>query len=244
LEKSLPSFKSFLEPEKIVHVDARGGAEFLSGLPDGMLADIFYYLMVRKVSPADLVRAISETGLSNVYEGHLTAILRRLSLVCIPLAKELDESRSKKPANPVLKLKVAPGSTTLREHLLEAYRADKNIDGVARMAGLTSLLWKQLETLYGHESRNMNPFMMLGQVNSAASLYMSALERLHKMQMDVGIVQKVSEKVEIDLQTVGAFQTYIGELDNGGKEEMIAFASSFRDLVRAKRVEAAGESAV
>jgi hypothetical protein len=236
--KSLESFKALLDPEKIVHEDAKAGAEFLGSLPDDTLADIFYALMVRRVAPVSLAASIMDTGLSTVYEGHLTAILRRLSLAAVPVLRSLDAGTVRKPSNPVLKMKIAPGSTSLHEHLIEAATADKNIDGVARMAGLASLLWRQLETMYAHPAREVNPFMMLAQVNSSAGLCMAALEKLHRMQMDVGIVQRVPGSTDVDLPTIGAFQTYIGELDNDSKEEMLGFTAAFRDFVKSKREEA------
>jgi hypothetical protein len=237
LASGLSKFKEAFDPARITHEDAKAGAEFLRTLPDDSLAEIFYMLMVSRKAPTDVARSIVATGFVNVYEGHLTAILRRLSLVCATIMRDLDAGQGKRPANPVLRLKINPGSTSLHDHLVEATRADKNMDAVARMAGLASLLSRQLENLYDSPLRSASPFNMLGQVNSSAGLYMAVLERLHRMQMDVGIVSRVPDKLDLDLQTVGAFQTYIGELDNGGKEQMLKFATSFRDMVKARRDE-------
>ncbi|MDR1945985.1 MAG: hypothetical protein LBQ51_02305 [Desulfovibrio sp.] len=234
----LNRLKGLLDPAKTIDEDAKGGVLFLSNLQDSELLDIFYFLMVKKEPPTALAQRLVVSGkFSGVSEVQLSAAFRRLSIIAIPIAKEIEGLVVGLPAvlTPTIKMKVAPGSTSMREHLLEAARADKNIDGVARMAGLVTLLWRQLEGLYSHISRGQNPFMMLGSVNSSAGLYMAALEKLHRMQMDVGIVQRVPDKLEIDAQTVGAFQTYIGELDNGGVEQMMAFAASFKQLIKERR---------
>jgi hypothetical protein len=220
-----------LDPDNIVHTDAKAGVLFLAGLPDSLLMDVFYRLMVKKDLPGELATLLVDASGVIIPIAHVSAALRRLSVVGTTIAEEIESAVAALPPRPKVNLKILPGSTKLREHLLEASKADKNIDGVARMAGLVTLLWRQLEDLYTHVSREQNPFMLLHHVNGAAGLYMASLEKLHRMQMDVGIVSRIPDKYEIDMQTVGAFQTYIGELDNKSVEQMMAFASGFKKIL-------------
>jgi hypothetical protein len=231
-----------LNPEGIRHEDAKAGSSYLATLSDSLLMDIFYRLMVQKEGPGDLSIIIVRSLKTDVPAAHISAALRRISVVGTPILKETEKSDVELPPRPTVNLKIAPGSVSLRDHLLEAAKADKNIDGVARMAGLVTLLWRQVEDLYAHTSREKNPFMLLHHVNGSAGLYMAALDKLHRMQMDVGIVSRVADKFEIDMQTVGAFQTYVGELDNKSVEQMMAFAAGFKKLLSDKSKSLSGVS--
>ena len=227
--------RALLDPESIVHDDAKSGSEFLLTLPDKALATLFQDVTVERIPPGDLAKAFLASNKSAVQESALQAALRRLSMVGIPLARELSEDRKDEPERPIVTMKLSPGAT-LKEHLAKASQADKKMDGVEKMASLAVLLEQQLANLYGHQSREANPFLLIGQVNQSASILMNALEKLHRMQVDVGIIQKQPDKLEVDLLAAGAFQTYLGELDNGAREQMITFSGRFSQFVQEKCV--------
>lgn len=225
--------RELLDPEAILHEAAKDGAMFLLGLPDDQLSSVFYALIDKRKPPSALASELA--GDDDKLKDALTAALRRLSLVGIPLASELrKQADSVPPEKPVIGLRVAPG-VTMQDHLDYASKADKALDGVGKMASLTSLLEQQLVSLYAHPTRNANPFMMLAQVNQSASLLMTALEKLHKMQIEGGIIKRQPDMLEVDLKAAGAFQTYIGELDNGAKDQMNSFATAFHRFVKDRK---------
>lgn len=225
--------RELLDPAAILHETAKDGSVFLAGLPDEKLISVFCDLMDKRLQPSALASDLARDDV--VKKEALKAALRRLSLVGIPLAGGLKEQTgSAPPKKPVIGLRIAPGST-MQEHLEYASNADKAMDGVGKMASLTALLEQQLVSLYAHPTRNANPFMMLAQVNQSASLLMAALEKLHKMQIESGIIRRQPEMLEVDLTAAGAFQTYIGELDNGAKEQMTNFAAAFHRFVKNKK---------
>lgn len=230
--------RELLQPEKISHESARNGSILLAGLEDKKLYAIFKKVCLDK--SGNFYAIIKETFGNEFQEGFddksLTDALRRLSLVGESLAVKIRNSKAKKakkPKIPVVNLDLNPG-LKLNAHILAAKKAEKNMDCVQKMAGLASLLSDQLETLYTYPTREAQPFMGVKQVNMVAQTYMNTLAQLHKMQMDVGIVEKTPEKMEVNMRQQGAFQTYIGELSPEHKESMIEFADTFCKFVERK----------
>lgn len=234
--ETLERVRVLLNPDSVVHENGKCGSAYLGELSDAKLSSVFMAVVVQKEQPSkiaqDLEKAAKRKG---VTVEQLLAALRRLSLVGMPLAAELaPQQKEEPPIPPVIGLKVSPGAS-LAEHLKNAARAPKDLDAVSKMSGLCVLLEEQLVHLYGHPTRSMNPFMMVSQVNQSASILMNGLEKLNRMQADAGIIVRRPEEVELTVQMNGAFQTYIGELDNGAKEQMQEFAASFRNFVKKRK---------
>lgn len=237
--EDVATLRALLDPAKIVHEDARSGSESLLLLEDENLYAIFEDICVRgnrlvlKVAEKYLPSGALTEETSHIY----TAALRRLSIVGESLAARIKRRREAKAAEEkqsmraeLVKLDINPGMQ-LSEHINKAKKAGKDIDCVQKMAGVVTLLENQLETLYTYPTRQAQPFMGVGQVNMVANTYMSALSQLHRMQVDVGIVEKQPEKMEVNLRNAGAFQTYLGELSQDRKQSMTDFADSFCKLV-------------
>ena len=234
-EDDLTRVRLLLNPETIMHQDARAGSEFLLSLDDTDLSNLFVDAAYERVPPGDLARAfLASHKHAFVSEAALQSALRRLSMVGLPLANSLSESNEEEPERPVVSMLFSPGAT-LQEHLAKAGEADRAMDGVAKMASMVSLLEQQLAHLYSHVTRTANPFMAITPVIQVTSLLMNAIDRLHRMQIDAGVINRQPDRLEVDMQVAGAFQTYIGELDNGAREQMVSFAERFGQFVKEKK---------
>ena len=235
--KALARLREILDPTKIGQEDIRAGSEFLHGMDDLVLTALFYDVTVKKVPPETLAKAWVEANAGTVSQQDLQSALRRLSAVGVVLAQDLFPPKKKKSETairPVIPLTLSPG-TTLQEHIYDAFQADKAVDGTTKMAGLVTLLEKQLYNLYGQASREPQPFFMLAQINQSATTLMNALSHLHRMQLDTGILKREPERIELGVNAAGAFQTYLGSMDAEAKAQMASFVEGFAKLIKERK---------
>jgi hypothetical protein len=221
-----------LDPARMTHEAAKVGSVYLAELPDSKLSAAFRVLMDKRATSAQIAEKLA--GEDVELRVSLTAALRRLGLVGIPLITEMRAPNAPPaPIKPVIGIFVKPG-TSHQDHLNYAAHADRGMDGVAKMAGLAALLEQTLVDMYRYPLRDKNPFAGIGAMNQSSQLYINALTQLHKMQLESGIIKRQPDELNVNLQTAEAFQTYIGELDNGAKEQMNSFAAAFHNFVEAK----------
>lgn len=224
-------FDRLLDPEKITSEPARKGSEPLKNLDAELKYAIIVGLGTAGVSTEDVEQLIVENCVDykvyGITKSDVIAALRRLQFVGSALIKETAVAVSPKP---ILELSIKPG-TTLKDHIRDAGSAPKDFDGLGKMANLAAILEHQFKSMYAHQSREVNPFMMVNQVNMAANTYMSSLEKLHRMQVEVGIVEKRPEALEVNVKNSGAFQTYMGELSGDDRQTMAEFADTFTKFV-------------
>ncbi len=230
-------FDALLDPTKITSESAKNGSSPLRNLAAEFKYAIIVGLGTAGVSTEDVEKLIVENCVDykvyGITSSDVIAALRRLQFVGSALIKETAVAVSPKP---VMELAIKPG-TTLKDHIRDAGAAPKDFDGLGKMANLAAILEHQFKSMYAHQSREANPFMMVNQVNMAANTYMSSLEKLHRMQVEVGIVEKRPEALEVNVKNSGAFQTYMGELSGDDRQTMAEFAEKFTQFVmdRAKK---------
>lgn len=230
-------FDRLLDLEKITSEPARKGSEPLKNLDAELKYAIIVGLGTAGVTTEDVEQLIVENCVDykvyGITQSDVIAALRRLQFVGSALIKETAVAVSPKP---ILELSIKPG-TTLHEHIREAGAAPKDFDGLGKMANLAAILEHQFKSMYVHElreandTRGANPFMMANQVNMAANTYMASLEKLHRMQVEVGIVEKRPEALEVNVKNSGAFQTYMGELSGDDRQTMAEFSDAFTKFV-------------
>ncbi len=235
---------SILNTKYIQHEEAKAGSEALNKLDAPVKLRVFLEILDEKKHPSDVAYNVYPyccNADKKVTPNDLTAALRRLSFTGIPLYNDFKvyAPEEEPPKSPTVGMSYKPG-VSLQEHIRNAEGVSKSFDGITKMANLAAILEQQFKTVYTHVSREQNPFLFISNLNAAAGTYMAALEKLHHMQIDVGIVTKAPEKMELDVSSVGAFQTYIGELETGAKEEMVNFANSFKKFVEDKRAKRNG----
>lgn len=232
--------RGLLAPEKIVHEEARAGSRLLLGLGDDKLCAVFVLICLKKKKEVLRASLPYLPPMTDGDEKAYTAALRRLSLVGQGLALRIRQRREEerqdareKLDEPLATLSAQPG-LKLREHIEKARLADRGMDCVKKMSGLASLLEQQLEDLYTYPTREAQPFMGVKHVNMVAQTYSNTLAQLHKMQMDVGLVEKMPEKMEVNMRQIGAFQTYVGELTQDQKDAMSNFSEAFGKMALAR----------
>ena len=235
-------FDALIDARRVKHPAAKSGSTVLKAMKSADKFDVFVALMQRTMS-ADAIAVLVSKRVRKMAEAkkNLVPALRRLSVVGVKLFEEV-AAGSRVPSKKALQegqdaelevydLSFKPG-VSLQEHIRAAALAPKDYDCVAKMASLSSVLEMQMKSLYTHPTRSQNPFMMVRDVNMVTQTYMSALEKLHRMQLDVGIVEKSPEKMEVTLAQSEAFQSYIGELSRDNKQAMINFADKFCKFVK------------
>lgn len=238
----LKSLKAILDVSKIQHEEAREGSAIIAEFDDDLQYKIFKDICITRSSPMNITQKLSEDGLISVDGVHkVAAALRRLSVVGAPIADKIRAESQRKPRQkkvndlPEASFSLNPGLSGLEAHIEASKAAPKDYDCVAKMAGLASVLEQQFKDLYTYKPREAQPFFEVQKVNMVAQTFMTAVEKLHKMQMDVGIVEKSPEKMEVNLQHAGAFQTYVGELSHDHKQTMVDFAGKFAQFVKEKK---------
>ena len=224
----MASLRALLSPEKIAHDGAKNGSAILDRMSDEGLYQVFCRLFVNKDSPQAVLQKIHPDCMTGASSDDIIAALRRLSMVGRKLAVKIQTNAgTKKPKGKKTLPEGDKPLLPLDMHLQKAKGAKKNLDCLTKMAGLTTLLEQQLESLYTYPARQAQPFMGVKSVNMVAQTYMNALEKLHRMQVDVGIVEKKPEQMEINMRNAGAFQSYLGDLGQDQKQAMADFADSF-----------------
>ena len=249
----MAELRELLCPENIRHDDARAGSALLLGLDDAALHQVFESMCVSKKrqGPLAVIRQFFPSEENGPNAVALVAALRRLSIVGTPLATKMQCAAKDMPAaSGSAGRKVAQDSAPvlganpgllLDLHIKASKSAKKDLDCMTKMAELVTLLGSQLESLYAYPARQAQPFMGVKSVNMVAQTYMNSLEKLHRMQMDVGIVEKLPEKMEVNLRQAGAFQTYVGELSQEHRQSMIEFADAFCRFAADKAKGVAGD---
>ncbi|MBQ9368108.1 MAG: hypothetical protein IJT83_10025 [Victivallales bacterium] len=227
-EDVIIELRDLLASDKIAHEGARNGSVALAGMSDNGLYQVFCQLLFDRDGPQTVLQRIHPDCRAGVDDGDLIAAMRRLSVVGGKLAAKIQNAAGqKKVRRKKAVTKDGKPLLPLDLHLKNAKEAKKDIDCVGRMASLATLLEQQLESLYTYPARQAQPFMGVRTVNMVMGMYKGTLESLHRMQMDVGIVEKVPEQMEINMRQAGAFQSYIGEMNTEHKQAMIDFAESF-----------------
>lgn len=235
----LAEMAALLDADGIVHEAAREGSRHLAVLGDADKLALFHAIREKESTDSILSGVLPKSLVERVDRQQLVAALRRLGISLLPFLAKYKEMASattrkrKERRSKALTLGFAP-DMTLAEHIRSSDVAPKDMDCLTKMAGLASLLEAQLKSLYMYPTRQAQPFMGVKQVNMVAQSYMGALERLHKMQMDVGLVERAPERMEINMRQAGVFQTYIGDLSSGHKQAMIDFADSFVSFAEEK----------
>lgn len=233
-EAVIIELRSLLDPNKIVHDSARSGAEALLRLSDNVLYRLFCSLVIDNEPPPELIQQLPPDFMEGVSSNDLIAALRRLSILGIKLAEQVQADTETKPKPRKALQTDSKPMLPLDEHIQSAKTAKKDMDCLTKMAALASALEQQFETLYTYPARQAQPFMGVRSVNMVAQTYMAALERLHRMQVDTGIVEKKPEQMEINMRQAGAFQTYVGEMSADHKQAMIDFSDHFCSFLSKK----------
>jgi hypothetical protein len=247
--------RTVIDPKGLKEVRARAGTDLLMQMDDRELLVWFKKMFKDKRSPTELAMELmaAKKLRRGSYEQTLVLAFRRLSIVGIPIHKEIEAEKAKKQAakafaggpanqsgevqviasdNSPLPLELSP-ENNFEMVIMDCKAQSLMTSGMDELKLLVEVQKRRLLRMLRHYSNLPNPFLSSRLIDQTVDIYRRSLDTLIDAQIRTGTLPQVATPIDVRLQ--GAFASFHQDLNDGpagSKDLMLDAVLKFVDMVQ------------
>lgn len=241
-----------LDPSTIQEPRAKEGTNFLLRMSDVELLKTFKRVGVDKLAPTQVMEELAKPArLTPEQQGSLLLALRRMVLVGLPLAKELQALKVKKKVKPVEPEVIETGElrsvtainfippvemgpeTDFDTVLHDCYASSLAVNGMEEIKFLVELQKRRLFRMMRQYARLPNPFLSSRLLDSTLEAYRKSLETLILVQARTNTL--VPDAIPFESEVRATFDVYQRRIMDSGshsRDQMMDAMVKFVEMIQ------------